>query len=231
MAIQKQVPVDEAITYVEFSLTDTEYPFVAASTVGGGEVMLEEITPRGEAGYGEFFTIMDTDPDEVVALAEEHDSAEPELLTRHENGGLFEFVVSDNCPAVFLGEQGGLPRKVESIDGKGYIAAEVPASVDATALIDRFLSAHPDAELETKRHQPYSTPMFSHRELHYAIENHLTDRQQEVLTAAHEAGYYAWPRETSGDELAEELGISPPTLHQHLRAAEQKLISLTFESQ
>lgn len=228
MALKKQVPSENGVTYLEFSLSDPTYPFVAASTVGGGEVMLEEIIPRGEAGYAEFYSVMGSDPDEVAAFAAEHPSAEATLIERFDDGGLFEFLVDENCPAVYLGEQGALPRKVESIDGKGVIAAEVPASEDAAFIGDRFLDAHPDAELVVKRKQPYETPMFSHRHLQHALEEQLTERQHEVLMAAHDAGYYDWPRDTTGEAIADDLGISPATFHQHLRASEQKLIALSL---
>lgn len=229
MAVQKRVPASEAVSLLEFTLRDPAYPFVAASA-DGGQVLLQEIIPRGEGEYGEFYSIMGADPEEIVGLADEHGSVDAELLVRQENGGLFEFVVSENCPAVFLGEQGALPRQVDSVDGEGRITAEVPANIEATAIAESFLEVHPDAELVTKRQQPYTTPVFSHREFQQAIEEGLTDRQKEVLAAAHEAGYYAWPRETSGEELADELGIAPPTFHQHLRNAEQKIITMVFEN-
>lgn len=228
MGIQEQVPTEDGVTYLEFSLSEPTYPFVAASSIGGGEVMLEEIIPRGEAIYAEFYSIMGTDPDEVVDLAAEHPSAEATILERFDDGALFEFLVSDNCPAVYLGEQGALPRKVESVDGEGFIAAEVPASEDALKITDRFLDAHEDAELVVKRQQPYETPMLSHRHFQHVLEDTLTERQRETLMAAHEAGYYNWPRDTTGEAIADDLGISPATFHQHLRAAEQKLIAISL---
>lgn len=228
MTIQQQVPTDEGVTYLEFSLSNPAYPFVAASALDDGEVMLEEIIPRGGGGYAEFFSVIGTDPDLVVERAGDHPSADATLLERFDGWALFEFLVSDRCPAVFMGEQGALPRQVESVDGEGVIAAEVPPGEDATAITDRFLDAHPDAELIVKRQQPYKTPMFSHRYLQHALEEHLTDRQRETIRAAHDGGYYNWPRDTTGEELADELGISPATFHQHLRAAEQKLIAISL---
>lgn len=229
MAIQKRVPTDESVTYLEFSLSDPAYPFVAASQ-DGGRVLLQEIIPRERGEYGEFYSVMGVSPEETLALADEHGSVDAEVLARYQNGGLFEFVVGENCPAVFLGEHGALPRQVDSVDGEGRISAEVPTSVDASTVISRFRDAHPDAELTSKHQQPYTTPMFSHRELQSGLQDQLTDRQREVLTAAHEAGYYTWPRETTGEELADELDITSPTLHEHLRAAEQKLIAMVFDS-
>ena len=75
----------------------------------------------------------------------------------------------------------------------------------------------------------FRSPLFSHREFEAAIEEALTDRQREALEAAHEAGYYEWPREVTCRELADELGIATPTFTEHLRTAEQQLIRLLFE--
>ncbi len=52
----------------------------------------------------------------------------------------------------------------------------------------------------------------------------LTDRQLEVVEFALDRGYYDWPRERAGDELADELDISRPTFLEHLRKAERKLL-------
>ncbi|SEM06288.1 HTH DNA binding domain-containing protein [Haloferax larsenii] len=52
----------------------------------------------------------------------------------------------------------------------------------------------------------------------------LSDRQREVFELARERGYYAIPREVSGSDLADELGISKTTLHEHLRKVEAKLL-------
>lgn len=230
MAIREQVPVSEAVTQVKFEFTDPTYPFVGASAAESCQMMLEEIIPRGEGRYAEFFSMSGGDPDRVLALAEEHDKATPALLARYDTGGLFEFEVSGDCPAVFLGEQGVIPRHVDSIDGEGYITCEIPPHRDACKIIERFLDAHPDADMESKHAQPYVTPMFSHREFAHAIDDALTDRQRQVLKAAHEGRYYEWPRGITQEELAEELDISVATVSQHLRTAERKLIDLLFDA-
>jgi hypothetical protein len=53
----------------------------------------------------------------------------------------------------------------------------------------------------------------------------LSSRQREVFRLARTSGYYDHPRRTSADELAEELGLSSSTVHEHLRKAEAKLLS------
>jgi predicted DNA binding protein len=58
----------------------------------------------------------------------------------------------------------------------------------------------------------------------------LTDRQRTTLTAAFHAGYFEWPRLANGNALAESLGVAPPTFHQHLRAAEQKVLDAVLSA-
>ncbi len=52
----------------------------------------------------------------------------------------------------------------------------------------------------------------------------LSDRQREVFELARELGYYDSPRQISGTDLAEELGISKTTVHEHLRKVEATLL-------
>jgi len=52
----------------------------------------------------------------------------------------------------------------------------------------------------------------------------LTERQQETLQAAIEAGYYNVPREATHEDIAERLGRSDGTVGEHLRKIEAKVM-------
>ncbi|MFC7198350.1 helix-turn-helix domain-containing protein [Halospeciosus flavus] len=56
----------------------------------------------------------------------------------------------------------------------------------------------------------------------------LTDRQHEALTLAISRGYYESPRQTSTAELAEEMGISQPSMSSLLRRGERQLLTSTL---
>ncbi|WP_336136279.1 helix-turn-helix domain-containing protein [Natronomonas amylolytica] len=56
----------------------------------------------------------------------------------------------------------------------------------------------------------------------------LTERQYEALSLAMSRGYYEQPRQTSARELADELGISQPSLSDLLGRAERQLITATL---
>lgn len=56
----------------------------------------------------------------------------------------------------------------------------------------------------------------------------LTKRQYEALSLAQSRGYYERPRQVTAKELADELGISQPSLSDLLGRAERQLISATL---
>jgi predicted DNA binding protein len=62
----------------------------------------------------------------------------------------------------------------------------------------------------------------------YPGGNAPTEEQREALLAAYEGGYFAEPRETSLEELAEELGISPTAVGGRLRRGMRSLVGMTL---
>ncbi|WP_433629977.1 helix-turn-helix domain-containing protein [Halomicrococcus sp. NG-SE-24] len=52
----------------------------------------------------------------------------------------------------------------------------------------------------------------------------LTDDQQDVLTLAHEHGYYQIPRESTANDLADELDISHQAVSERLRRGHESLV-------
>lgn len=215
----------ETFVSLQFTVEDRSYPFVSASADGGRTVM-EQFLPRGEGTYAEFFSTHGTDPGRFVTHAD--DDADVRVLADRDDGGLVECVVGDRCPAVSLAELGTVPRRVEGRDGVGYLRTDVPPTADATSVSEQFLAAHPTADLRAKAQREVATPPFTRRAVETTLRSRLTDRQRDVVRAAVEAGYYEWPRETSGEELADRLDIAGATLHEHLRAAENALMATLF---
>jgi predicted DNA binding protein len=50
----------------------------------------------------------------------------------------------------------------------------------------------------------------------------------EVVRTALSAGYFEWPRDNDGGEVADRLGITQPTFNKHLRIAERETFGLLF---
>lgn len=52
----------------------------------------------------------------------------------------------------------------------------------------------------------------------------LTDKQREVMVAAFQNGYYDYPKRISSKQLCRKVSISKPTLLQHMRKAEGRIL-------
>ena len=219
----------ESVVEVEFTLHDSKYPFVGASESEACRVELADMVPRPDGRYAEFFNVVGVAPDRIAGLGADYDTVEVSVLRESERGGLLEFLVSGDCPAFSLAERGALPREVVGVDGAGRIVAEIPPQHDSAAVVGTFLKENPDAELAAKREVDGVTPMFTRSAAPQLLETHLTDRQREVLQAAFEAGYYEWPRESTGKEVAEALGITSATFSEHIHAAERNLLTALLD--
>ncbi len=64
-----------------------------------------------------------------------------------------------------------------------------------------------------------------------ARPNDLTDEQREALIAAYEQGYFTEPRETSLEELAESLGLSPTAVSGRIQRGMRSVIETTLVSE
>jgi len=219
----------ETVVEVEFSITDPSYPFVSATEHGDCMVELADMVPRSENRYAEFFSVTGVDPARVRDLAGSYETLEVFLLREYEDGGLFEFLASGDCPAFALAELGALPREVVSLNGEGRIVAEIPPQYDPSAAVETFLEEHPGAELVSKHHRSEFTPILTDSALEQVPDTHLTERQQEVLRTAYDAGYYDWPRECTGAEVARGLGIRSSTFSEIIHAAERNLLTALFD--
>lgn len=110
-------------------------------------------------------------------------------------------------------------------DGTARITARLAPDAAIPAVVDRLDAIAPTVTLASKREISRDVGGSRTRGAFDA----LTDRQYAVLTAAYHAGYFDWPRTSSGEDLADSLDVAPTTFYQHLRAAERNLLEELVE--
>jgi PAS domain S-box-containing protein len=183
-------------------------------------------------GTGEAITMLfvasEVDPEALLASATGHAGVEDaRLLSAGEDTAVLEVTV-DAPPLVDeLAERGAETTALRVENGQVRVTFEHPAGADTRAFVevleDRYGSVSLAARRERERREQ------TRGELVADIEAALTDRQRLALEKAHIGGFFDWPREVSGEDLAESMDISPSTYHQHLRAAERKVLDALFE--
>jgi len=123
-------------------------------------------------------------------------------------------------------EHGAVLRTI-TVDGEQLtVGVELPASRSLREFTKMFESRFPGATLVARRE--HDRPIQTVQGLRDEITEALTDRQLEALKTAYYSGFFEWPRDSSGQEVAAILDVSQPTFNRHLRATEQKLFAALF---
>jgi len=142
-------------------------------------------------------------------------------------GALFEVTVdSGTLPARFV-RHGARPQSIRATPAGIEAVVDVPTATDVRAFVEMLAETHPSVEL-TSRRSVDRTPE-SEGGLAASLFESLTDRQLEVLRTAYFAGFFEWPRTSTGEEVAEMLGVSQPTVNRHLRLGQSTLLRQLFE--
>jgi PAS domain S-box-containing protein len=126
----------------------------------------------------------------------------------------------------------GLGAKTEALvarEGEALLTCTLAATADIRGFVDSLSERYGRVELRAKRERTdvEATP----ERFVDAVRERLTDRQATALHRAYVAGYFERPRETDGDDLAASMDITRSTFHQHLAAAQRKLLRAFFETE
>ena len=123
-------------------------------------------------------------------------------------------------------EFGGVPRDIEVADAETTAVVLLLPHVDARQFVERLRERYPSVELLARRER--DSRSLTRGAFLDEFESLVTDRQFEVLRTAYERGYFDRPRASSGQEVADSLGVSQPTVNYHLRESQHRLLSLLF---
>lgn len=214
------------VVELRFRYTDGFAPLVSLSSATASTVTLDGVVPGEEGSLVCFVEARGTTTEEVLEAATETDGVEDvRLVRRHDDGGLLELVVSEGSPLVTVTERGGTVTELRVEDGVGSFTCELARETDVRSVHDELSEAYPSLKLRGKqeRRETHGTP-----DLRNTVDEELSERQRAVLRGAYHSGYFRWPRESTAEDLADSMGVSPPTLHSHLRKAQQKLLDTVF---
>jgi predicted DNA binding protein len=174
-----------------------------------------------------FYTVSGADPDAVLAAVENDETVrEAHQLTSGGDQSLFQFTVTDSLVST-LADRGAVTREIESEDGRARFTIELPQENDARSIFELVEDRYDRTELVG--YHEHERPVQTRQEFRAALEDRLTDRQLTALRMAYYSGFFDWPRQVDGDELATMMDISRSTFHQHLRIAERKVLDSFFE--
>jgi PAS domain S-box-containing protein len=211
---------------LEFTITDQDFFPVALADAWECRLDLRGSTTTGD---GQLRLFVDVDPRAPSASDAPASVEAVQSITRIESEESAHFELDLAPGSVFdrLAERGGQIRVLTAEPGLAELEVAVPEETGGRVILELLEDRYEGVELLAYRElerQPRSEAEFMTE-----FQNQLTERQATALQSAYYSGYYDEPRTASGDELAARMDVSRPTFHQHLRAAERKLLAALFD--
>ncbi|RBI60301.1 response regulator receiver protein [halophilic archaeon] len=225
-AESKKLLHTDQVLELEFSLRDTDAFFFSVSDELEGSITLDGVVPSADGMLLFYVTATDIDPNRLLERAQTAASVEQaRMIAETEKDSAFEFVFrGTETASQMLIERGAYIKSGQATDGQGTLTIEVPADTEVRPFIEAVQNIYPNASLHAKRQR--TQPVHSRTSFLGKIEETLTDRQLEILRISFHSGYFEYPRESTGEALANTLEIASPTFHQHLQAGLQNLLTL-----
>jgi PAS domain S-box-containing protein len=225
----KEALLTDSVTEIEFHVTESDY-FPVGLTAGGGSMELTWMTPGPKETLVQYFTIRDIDPDLITDfVAERPELGTVDVITADETELHVRFEVQESSLARPIGEYGADLRQIEASDGGARLTVHLSPNANVRTVVEGLQTYHPSIELRARRDTERPAP--TTEEVRTAIQESVTDRQQEALHTAYIAGFFDWPRESSGEEIAETMAISQSTFLQHLRTAQKKVFTVLLDDE
>ena len=216
------------VTELEFVVSDPESFLTLLSSRANCDVELTGFVPLTEDAVIQYVTVEGTDAATVEVVAEDVDSVEnASIISTYDDGVRLEYAVSDTSLVSLLAEYGVNVHTAQASGGDVRVLAEAVTGADIREVVEAVRAEFTNAELIAKREVEREPQTIS--EYWDELTERLTDRQLSMLQAAYHAGFFEWPRESSGEEVAASFGLSAATFHEHTRIGLEKMLTMLFE--
>ncbi|MFU8868410.1 bacterio-opsin activator domain-containing protein [Natronococcus sp.] len=220
--------VTDRVTRLAFDLTPSDDPLLSLAASLDSELELERVTTGADGDVLGFVTIRGASSDDVRDYAGNADDvADVQVLRDGDDESLVRLAVSGTSVVATLARYGAAVRSLVADGSESTLVAEVAETADVRSVVEAVSETHSGADLVGQRER--DRELETRGQFRSAIEDAATDRQFEALQLAHFGGFFEWPRESSGDELADRMGVCQSTFLQHLRAGQRKVFERFFD--
>jgi PAS domain S-box-containing protein len=218
----------DRVAEIELQIDDDDMFLRALSGMADCRFEVDDVVRESGGTSLVFCSGVDADPADLRALEGEFVGVEHVgVIAEDEEAVRFEIRLSGETITSTLADCGAVTRSITVDDSGTRVVVELPQDADVREFVEAVQTTYSGVDLIARRNR--SSSVQTRRDVRTGISDRLTDRQHEVLRTAFASGFFEWPRDRTGQEVADSLGISQPTFNKHLRAAERKLFSMLLE--
>ena len=179
-------------------------------------------TTRLDDDAGELYFRVDSSDVSLEDVADLPMVESMRVVSETNDGVSFAVTVTESPPLTQLADHGCVLVGATATADAATLTIETPPERDVRSILDVFRAEYEGVELRSRVERESRDRTVA--EFAAAVDERLTDRQRGALKTPELNGYFEWPRPVDGSEIAERMGITRQTFHQHLRAAERKLV-------
>ncbi|WP_423746340.1 PAS domain S-box protein (plasmid) [Haladaptatus sp. SPP-AMP-3] len=220
--------VSDCVVEVEMEIESAEHYFIRVPQELDCTFTLLGTTmaPTGEIHC--FITASGVSSDVVLErTARAAGIADTRLIRERNDECVFEVTYEGPSFVKALVDRGAAIGYVEADENRTRGTVELPMDASIRGVVEAVKNIAPGARVVAQREREKPEPTAT--EFRMQLSESLTDRQRTALETAYLAGFFEWPRDSTGEEVAELLDVSAPTFHQHLRHAQAKLLKTFFD--
>ncbi|PSQ17123.1 hypothetical protein BRD00_08835 [Halobacteriales archaeon QS_8_69_26] len=225
----RKLLVADTVTELEFTVESHDAFLAKASAELDCTVALDGYTVHEDENSLLYVSVEGASPAALAGMIDRFEGlADARVLSETENGGRVELDSTGRSSIRTALDAGAAVTEAVATNGTTHLTVEVPQSVDARGVVDRIASLLDRAELVATR--DLDRPVRTAADLRESLEERLTERRLMALRTAYLSGYFEWPREATAEEVADSMGITSATLHNHLRKSQKELMSVVFDA-
>jgi len=223
---RKNALLTTSMTRIEFAIDDPSFVLSRLARDAGCTLSYQGGVQQSTEGSYVFVTAEDGALEDVVAAASQLVAIdEVQTISTEDEGGVLRLRLTQPFLALELADHGAVFREATANPTTTTLVIDIPDSIDVRMITQLVRETFSTVELCAKR----TLDQTAAHDLYSRFLDKLTERQLEVIQTAYYSGYFESPRESTGEDVAATLGISPPAFYTHARTVQRKLFTTLFE--
>lgn len=188
-------------------------------------IQIHHIIDQSEEASLVYFSVVGSEPRQVIETVDQVSPLRDITLISSEEPPTFEVTTYASCVGTEIRGLGANLRSVSVSESTCELTISVPHDGDIQRIVRHLDERYQNVEVRANDDEQSIAMPGNPMVLHEV----LTERQETILRAAFVNGYFDQPRERTGVEIAESLGISQPAFATRLRAAQRNLLTVFLE--
>nr|WP_233340947.1 bacterio-opsin activator domain-containing protein [Haloprofundus sp. MHR1] len=223
---RKNALLTTSMTRVEFAVDDPSFVLSRLAREADCTLSYQGGVQQSSEGSYVFVTVEDASVAAVADAASQLVAIDDvQQISADTEGGVLRLRLTQPFLALELADHGAIFREATAGPSSTALVVDIPDSIDVRTITQLVRETFSTVELRSKQTLDQSIE----RDLYSKFLEKLTERQLEVIQTAYYSGFFESPRESTGEEVAETLGISPPAFSKHARTVQRKLFATLFE--